>query len=741
MDGIDTRYNAFLQTKQTLAASYGVEISPSSINEKLFPFQRDLTRWAARKGRSAIFADTGLGKTFMQVEWARVMGSDTLIIAPLSVARQTVREAGKLGIEVVYVRHQKEIESHPVDKIFITNYEMTDNFDFSYFGAVVLDESSILKSLDGKTRQRLTDLCRDVPYRLCCTATPAPNDIAEIANHAEFLGIMTRVDMLATYFVHDDDGYRLKGHAEEPFFRWLASWGMSIRKPSDLGYPNDGYELPQLDIQPVYVGSDYKPDNQLFFTGLDGITGRLDVRRKTLQERCEKAAEIANGNNDQWIIWCGLDDEQQTIEKLIPGCVSVYGRHSPDEKAEMLESFQDGKFRVLVTKPKIAGFGMNFQNAHNMAFVGLSDSFETYYQCIRREYRFGQTQPVSVKIILSEIEDEIYQNVLNKEAEANRMSQKLIENVQQYEREEIGGDGQDSWQYKTDTAEGKTWKVMLGDSCERMTEISDETIGFSVYSPPFMSLYTYSPTARDLGNSKSEEQFFTQYTFIIKELLRITKPGRLTAVHVAQVPAMLVRDGYIGLKDFRGKTIQAYIDAGWIHHGEVCIDKDPQAQAIRTKAKSLLFTQLRKDSSWSRPALSDFILIFRKPGDNAEAVHPDITNDQWIEWARPIWYGISESDTLQYTTAREEKDERHICPLQLGTIERCIRLWSNPSDIVFDPFTGIGSTGHVALKHGRKFIGCELKEAYWRVAVRNIERAESESKTVDLFNWFEQTEA
>lgn len=723
------KYNDFLQSKRGKSFHFGKEISRDDINSVLFDFQKDLVMWAARKGRAAIFADTGLGKTFMQLEWARIVGEKTIIIAPLSVARQTVREAKKIGLDVNYCRDQARA-THALN---ITNYEMIESFDFSEFGAVVLDESSILKSIDGKTRRLLCDLCSEIPYRLCCTATPAPNDIAEIANHSEFLGIMDRADMLATFFVNDGE-YRLKGWAEISFFKWLASWGMSVKKPSDLGYPDDGYNLPGLEIAPEFIKIDgYQPENTLFFTGLQGITGRMDVRKKSIDERSARAAEIANSTSDQIIVWCGLDSEQGAVEKLIPGCVSVYGRHTPDEKSEMLSDFQDGKYRVLVTKPKIAGFGMNFQNCHKMVFLGLSDSFESYYQCIRRCYRFGQKSKVDVTIILTELEDEIYKNVMNKEKEANEMSKKLIENVQQFELAEIGGDTGETWMYKTDEARGADFRLMLGDSCERMSEIATGEVDFSVYSPPFMSLYTYSPSERDLGNSKNEEEFFSQYTYIIKELLRITKPGRLTAVHVAQIPAMLSRDGYIGLKDFRGKTIQAYVDAGWIHHGEVVIDKDPQAQAIRTKAKSLLFVQVHKDSSWSRPALSDIILLFRAPGENTTPIIPDINNEEWIEWARPIWYGIRESDTLQYTTAREEKDERHICPLQLGTIERCIRLWSNEGETIFSPFAGIGSEGFVSLKQNRRFIGIELKEAYWRVAARNLADVEAQRKQYTLF--------
>ena len=270
---------------------------------------------------------------------------------------------------------------------------------------------------------------------------------------------------------------------------------------------------------------------------------------------------------------------------------------------------------------------------------------------------------------------------------------------------------------------GEDWTLINGDCVEQMTTLSADSVDLSVYSPPFISLYTYTASAHDIGNCATEAEFFEHFGFAIREVLRITKPGRLTCVHVAQVPAMLERDGVIGMKDFRGHTIDAYEAAGWIYHGEVCIDKDPQAQAIRTKSKSLLFVQLRKDSSWLRPALADYILVFRKPGDNAEPIQPDLTNEEWIEWARPIWYGIRESDVLQVADARTQEDERHICPLQLGTIERCIRLWSNKGDLVLSPFAGIGSEGYEAVRLGRRYIGVELKPSYARVAVRNLQAA------------------
>jgi DNA modification methylase len=276
---------------------------------------------------------------------------------------------------------------------------------------------------------------------------------------------------------------------------------------------------------------------------------------------------------------------------------------------------------------------------------------------------------------------------------------------------------------------GADWELREGDCIEELGTMAENSIDLSVYSPPFMSLYTYTASEHDMGNCANGDEFFAHFGFLQRELLRVTKPGRLTCCHVAQVPAMLARDGYIGMKDFRGQTIAAFIKNGWIYHGEVCIDKDPQAQAIRTKSKGLLFVQMKKDSSWSRPALADYILIFRKLGENAvpvthETPESELTNDQWIQWARPIWYGIRESDTLQVAEARDDKDERHICPLQLGTIERCVRLWSNPGELILSPFAGIGSEGYEAVRLGRRFLGIELKPQYAAVAAKNLASAE-----------------
>lgn len=416
-------YIDFIAAKARRFGDHGIDADSYSPHPMLHDWQADAVRWALGKGRSALFWDCGLGKTFAQVEWARAAADTALIVAPLSVARQTAREAARIGVAARYVRSGDEITGPGV---WITSYEMVDRFDPARFGAVVLDESSILKNADGKVRTRLIETFRDVPMRLACTATPAPNDVAELANHAEFLGVMSRVEMLASYFVHDDEGWRMKGHAARPMFRWMATWAHALTSPADIGYPAAGYELPPLRFHAEIVAADIAPpEGQLFAADLGGVGGRARVRRETLAARTERAAAIAN-RPGQWIVWCGLNDEADAVARAVDGAVNVDGSMAPDAKAAALEAFQDGEIRVLVSKPAICGFGMNFQQAHQMVFVGLSDSYEAYYQSVRRCYRFGQTEPVDAHVVVSDLEQQIVTNVREKEHQAVQMTRRLV---------------------------------------------------------------------------------------------------------------------------------------------------------------------------------------------------------------------------------------------------------------------------------------------------------------------------
>lgn len=417
-------YADFLAAKRRHQQPLGIDVADADIHPLLHPWQRAVVRWACRQGRAAIFADCGLGKTFMQLEWARLTSTTALIIAPLSVARQTAREAHKIDLDVRYVRDPGDVDQ---PGLWITNYEMADRFDPDAFDAVVLDESSILKNHTGATRNALIEQWSGVRHRLACTATPAPNDITELTNHAEFLGVMPRVEMLAAYFVHDQDGWRIKGHAVEPMHQWMATWACAIRTPSDVGGDDTGYLLPDLRVWPEIIESGIEADGQLFATDLGGVGGRAQVRRTTTAARVARTVELVTAHpDDQWIVWCGLNDEADAVARAIPGAVNVEGAWAPDAKAEALERFQDGGIRVLVTKVSIAGFGMNFQNAHRMAFVGLGDSFESYYQAIRRCWRFGQRHPVDVHVVVSELEQQIAHNVARKEHQTSVTAELLV---------------------------------------------------------------------------------------------------------------------------------------------------------------------------------------------------------------------------------------------------------------------------------------------------------------------------
>ncbi len=421
-----TAYADFLASKRRAAQSIGPKVKAGDVHPFLHDWQREVVAWSVEKGRAALFEDCGLGKSVQQLEWARLSADTSLILAPLTVARQTVREAHKINMDVRYVRHGSEVTGPGV---WITNYEMAEHFDPSMFGALVADESSLLKNVDGKTRQMLTKRFASVPYRLACTATPAPNDVAELTTHAEFLGLMSRAEMLAAYFVHDEDGWRLKGHGAEPMYAWMATWAVALRRPSDMGYSDEGYVLPALRIVPEVVHAEVDSGEQLFATDLGGVGGRAAVRRQTLDARVARAVRLAKASDEQWIVWCGLNDEADAVAEGIPDAVNVPGSWTPDAKAKALEAFQDGGVRVLVSKPSICGHGMNFQNCASMAFVGLSDSWESYYQAIRRCYRFGQTRKVRAHIIVSALEQQIVENVRRKEVEAARMTEALVRHV------------------------------------------------------------------------------------------------------------------------------------------------------------------------------------------------------------------------------------------------------------------------------------------------------------------------
>jgi hypothetical protein len=446
-----TSYADFLAGKRQQPPSSGIDCDLDDVQLDLFEFQRHITAWAVRRGRAAIWADTGLGKTRMQCEWLRLVltgrrGGRGLILAPLAVAGQTVREAQLLGIDVAYVRDQAEADAVDQDDftIVITNYERLDRFDPAAFDAVVLDESSILKSYSGTVKRALVEAFRSTPYRLCCTATPAPNDLEELCNHADFLGVMSPAEMRSTFFIADSRGefmrYRLKGHAQQAFYGWLASWAIACRYPSDLGFSDDGYRLPGLDITDHLIPTGWAAEGELFTPRLEGITQRAQVRRDTLDDRVAAAVDLVRAEpHEKWLVWCGMNTEAERCAADLAdlGAVNVQGSDHPEAKADALMDFADGTLPVLVSKPSLAGYGLNFQTCARMVFVGLSDSYEQYYQAIRRCYRFGQTRRVQVHIVVSDTEQTIVDNVRAKERTARATTTGIVAAIAEQNRAEL----------------------------------------------------------------------------------------------------------------------------------------------------------------------------------------------------------------------------------------------------------------------------------------------------------------
>lgn len=730
------KYDEFLNSKCLIDSPSGFDWTGPLENGgscELFPFQKAIVLWALKRGRAAVFADTGLGKTFIEAAWSWVVhqysGNRVLIFAPLCVAQQTIIEADKIGVPIKYIR-----EMPTETGIFITNYELIDHFELGtgWFDGVVLDESSILKHQDSKTRKKIIEACRNIPYKLSCTATPSPNDFMELGSQSEFLGVMSQVEMLSMFFIHDSgetSKWRLKGHGKTKFWEWLSHWAIVLRKPSDLDFKDKGYILPPLQMleHEVITG---KPRAET-------LSERGTARRESIDQRVEKCAELVNSNDDQWIVWCNLNDESAKLADCINGAVEVYGSLSLDEKEKRIMAFTSGEARVLVTKTSITGYGLNWQHCYRMAFVGLNDSYEQLYQAIRRCYRFGQKKSVEVNIISADSEGAILDNLKLKETKAQEMYDSMVDHMRAFCQREVKSLKKQKSAYKRDLVKNENITIYLGDCVDVAKELESDSVDYSIFSPPFASLYTYSNSDRDMGNSGTYETFFTHFEFLIKELFRTLKPGRNISLHLMNLPTSKTHHGYIGIQDFRGRVIASFLKEKFIYHSEVCVWKDPVVAMQRTKALGLLWRQIKKDSSMSRQGIPDYVVTFRKPGENPNPIShtpEEFPVALWQELASPCWNDIKQSNTLNRKLAREESDERHIAPLQLDLIERCLFLWSKAGDVVLSPFMGIGSEGYVAVRMGRRFIGAELKESYFTVAKNNLENLSDDGYIFPEFN-------
>lgn len=723
-------YDEFLNKKKVSAVESGFDVSENEINSMLFEFQKFSVKRALKAGKYALFADCGLGKTFQQIEWARLVSEKTnkpvLILAPLSVVYQTIEEGLKLGVEIKFPSNENGIH--------ISNYEQINNINCSMYSGVVLDESSILKNFEGETKKAILENFATTPYKLACTATPSPNDPMEIGNHSEFLNVMTRNEMLAMYFIHDGGEtakWRLKKHAVNLFYEFISSWAIMYTKPSDIGFNMKGYDLPELNLQEKQIVTTKRDNGLLFNSTAISATDFNAELRITKFERLSEVVNIINSRpSESFIIWIKQNEEGQELRKLIPSAIEISGSDSDESKEQKRKDFVNGKFKILITKSKIASMGLNFQHCHNQIFASLDFSFESLYQSIRRSYRFGQKENVNIYLITTDTMSNVLESIKHKQKQFEKMQAEMSKAINKY----LKGDNMNKPVYDTEKVSNEFYEIKRGDCVRLIKDVKSESVGLSVFSPPFAELYTYSNHLEDMGNSKDYNEFMDQFGYLVKELYRVLISGRNVAVHCMDLPIQKGKEGFIGLRDFSGIILKAFEKEGFIYHSRITIWKNPVTEMQRTKALGLLHKQVKKDSTMSRVGIPDYIMIFRKDGErNNPVTNTELSVDLWQKYASPVWMDIDYGNTLQgYRDGRDSNDEKHICPLQLDTIERLIHLYSNKGDTVLTPFMGIGSEVYQAVKMNRKGIGFELKESYYDLAKKNLEKLMIEKTQMNL---------
>lgn len=792
----NSEYQDFLLSKHLVIPKSGFDVEPEALNENLFDFQRDIVLWALQLGRSAIFANVGLGKTLMQLSWAEMVsqytGKPVLIITPLAVAAQTVREGVKFGIETVYRKDETRITAQ--DKIVITNYERLDKFQnfIQSIDGVVLDESGILKNYSGKTKNQLERMFANMPYKLCCSATPAPNDYIEIGNHSQFLNVLESGQMLTRWFTHDRSDsrvFRLKGHAEADFWKWVTSWAVCITKPSDLGdkYAHEDklYELPPLNIIGHYVSANKQAIQEAWSNGqlLPNVAPSSmmlgKVKRTSMPERLEMAKEIVTNipDNEQILIWCMLNDEADALRKLFPEAIEVRGNETTDAKERKLEGFTNGEIRILITKGKIAGHGLNWQQCYHVIDFSPNFSFETFYQQKGRNHRFGQLHPVNYNIVYAETEGNVIQILYRKQAQFEEMQTKMAQSMKK------DGLFRDETNYnltpeQNDVYKGKGFILYLGDCITGVAKLPDNSVHFSIYSPPFSNLYQYTDSMADMGNAEDDAEFFEHYRYLVRDKLRVTMPGRLTAVHTKDRSLYKSSSGWFGISPFSDDVVRLHREEGWMFHSRILIWKSPVQEMEQTDAHGLLHKNFVQRAQVLRVGMPDYLLVFVKPDPDGMGVDVEhnpfeivdyIGNNPpaqweaerrnkkakfyrgsleqynnsiavWQRYASPVWFDIDQTNVLNYRVAKEAQDDKHICPLQLDVAGRAIQLWTNRGETILTPFTGIGSEIVSALHLGREAIGYELKKAYFDYAVKYSDEAARAANQKTLWDLLPETD-
>lgn len=785
-------YQEFLETKKIKVDPKGFELPDSELNPLLYDYQKDIAKIALWKGRFLLMQDTGLGKSAELLEWAyhvrNHVNKPILIVAPLGVTYQLVKEGEKFNRPINRIRERHEIVDND---IYIINYDILHKFEkiAKKLGGIVFDESSIFKGLSSKTRKVALKIVKNIPFRLCASATASPNDYDELLRQAEILGIMKEKEAKALFFIQDGNSankWRLKKHATDDFWEWVSEWAIAMRKPSDLGYSDDNYHISDLYIHEIVVdGKPYKNQKgqtSLFPMVASTLSERREARRSTITERVEEVKRLLDGDikeyipdydpeNEPMTAWREYLNEADEVTSIMPEFVDIRGSDSIDEKEDKIRAFTESQNMKIVTDPRMFGHGMNWQHSRIQFFIGLSDSFESIYQAIRRQWRNFQMRDVHVFFITATTQGNVVLNVKRKEEQHNKLYEEIVARMAKHYDRNQSQIGRQEMEYKVDKFETEHATVYLGDSAEMLDNELKDSVALTITSVPFPGMYAYTNSVRDAGNCVTGEETTKHIQYIMEQVYRLTMPGRLCCIHLTQEPLFKWKDGHVGRLDFRGDVIRMMQNMGWVYWSEVSIVKNPQMKAMRTNDSGLTQSSVHKDMVRAAPAMNDYVVIFKKLGENPAPVPALIspkyekedgwlTMNDWIAYAHgvwqfendsdllplpeQIWLDIQETDVLRlngkqsHIQGRHEDDEKHLCPLQNGVVERLLKMYSNPGELILDPFNGQGTTGYWSIVNDRDYVGCELKPSYWELSKLVIESAEIERNSVDLFAHMEK---
>lgn len=822
-------YMRFLETKGCVAPKSGFDPG-DEISPVLFPHQRDIVRWACMGGRRAIFAAFGLGKSLMQLELMRLIaaheGGRQLIVCPLGVRQEFKRDASLLGMEPSFVRWSHEVQTD--DGLYLTNYESVRDgrLDVGLFNAVSLDEASVLRSYGSKTYQTFLQLFQDVPYRFVATATPSPNRYKELIHYAGYLGVMDTGQALTRFFKRDStkaNNLTLYQHKEREFWLWLASWAVFVQKPSDLGYSDDGYELPEMKVvwhrieTPASDKFDVERNGQavLFVDASMGVSAASRAKRDTMALRVEKARQLVEESpNDHFILWHDLEAERHALKHAIPECVEVYGSQDLAEREDRIVRFSDGEFRLLATKPILSGSGCNFQrHCHREIFVGVGFKFNDFIQAIHRVQRFQQTERVRIDIIYADTEESVVKTLREKWQRHEELTKRMEEIIREYGLADaaIADALKRSIGIERVVASGESWYVANNDTVEEAKLLDSNSLDLIVTSIPFSNHYEYTPSYNDFGHTKDDDEFFKQMDYLTPNLYRALKPGRLACIHVKDRINFgnVTGAGIPTVQPFHMETAEHYIKHGFDYVGMITVVTDVVRENNQTYR--LGWTEMCKDGTKMGVGCPEYVLLFHKPQTDRTRGYADVpvvhSKDEYSRarwqvdahafwrssgdrpltgdeiaalpvgdiskmftqrtmesvynyethvrigeeldgkghlpatfmaiapgsWAPDVWTDVNRMLTLN-TSQSQKGREMHVCPLQFDIVDRLIERYSNPGELVYDPFGGLFTVPLRAIRMGRLGRSVELNAGYFLDGVAYLKAEEQRLSMPTLFD-------